>query len=106
MIGHTDNEKNTVYSYMICDVDGVLKNESDGDDWAPIRFEQSVFCRGDLKMGSFTDISMDGGKVGVRLSALENAITTGTGMVEWSNVLNKKTLTVTELQSLWDSVEV
>lgn len=106
MIGYTDNEKNTVYSYMICDVDGVLKNESDGDDWGPVRFEQNVFFRHGLRISSGEPLIINNYNVATKIANLEKAITTGTGMVEWSNVLNKKILTVTKLQSLWDSVEV
>ena len=106
MIGHTDNEANKVYSYMICDVDGVLKNESDGDDWAPIRFEQDAFFRHGLRISSGEPLIINNYNVATKIANLEKAITTGTGMVEWSNVLNKKILTVTKLQSLWDSVEV
>ena len=89
MIGHTDNKKNTVYSYMICDVDGVLKNESDGDDWAPIRFEQDAFFRHGLRISNGEPLIINNYNVATKIANLENAITTGTGMVEWSNVLNK-----------------
>ena len=76
-------------SYMILDVEGVLKNDSDGDDWGPVRFEQSVFFRHGLKIGGGEDITLAGKGVNTRITALENAITQGTGMVEWNNVLNK-----------------
>lgn len=76
-------------SYMICDVEGVLRNDSDGDDWGPVRFEQNVFFRHGLKIGGGEDIVLAGKGVNTRLTALENAISQGTGMVEWNNVLNK-----------------
>ena len=89
VLGYRDIEKDTVYSYMICDVEGVLRNDSDGDDWGPIRFEQNVFFRHGLKIGGGEDIILAGKGVNTRITALENAITQGTGMVEWNNVLNK-----------------
>lgn len=76
-------------SYMIFDVEGVLKNDSDGDDWGPVRFEQNVFFRHGLKIGGGEDIILAGKGVNTRIAALENAISQGTGMVEWNNVLNK-----------------
>lgn len=76
-------------SYMIFDVEGVLKNDSDGDDWGPVRFEQNVFFRHGLKIGGGEDITLAGKGVNTRITALENAISQGTGMVEWNNVLNK-----------------
>lgn len=76
-------------SYMIFDVEGVLKNDSDGDDWGPVRFEQNVFFRHGLKIGGGEDITLAGKGVNTRITALENAIAQGTGMVEWNNVLNK-----------------
>lgn len=76
-------------SYMIFDVEGVLKNDSDGDDWGPVRFEQNVFFRHGLKIGGGEDIILAGKGVNTRITALENAISQGTGMVEWNNVLNK-----------------
>ena len=76
-------------SYMICDVEGVLRNDSDGDDWGPVRFEQNVFFRHGLKIGGGEDIILAGKGVNTRITALENAISQGTGMVEWNNVLNK-----------------
>ena len=76
-------------SYMICDVEGVLRNDSDGDDWGQVRFEQNVFFRHGLKIGGGEDIILAGKGVNTRIAALENAITQGTGMVEWNNVLNK-----------------
>ena len=76
-------------SYMIFDVEGVLKNDSDGDDWGPVRFEQNVFFRHGLKIGGGEDITLAGKGVNTRITALENAISQGTGMVECNNVLNK-----------------
>lgn len=76
-------------SYMICDVEGVLRNDSDGDDWGPVRFEQNVFFRHGLKIGGGEDIILAGKGVNTRITVLENAISQGTGMVEWNNVLNK-----------------
>lgn len=76
-------------SYMIFDVEGVLKNDSDGDDWGPVRFEQNVFFRHGLKIGGGEDIILAGKGVNTRITVLENAISQGTGMVEWNNVLNK-----------------
>ena len=75
--------------YMIFDAEGVLKNDSDGDNWGPIRFEQNVFFKHGLKVGGGEDIILAGKGVNTRITALENAISQGTGMVEWNNILNK-----------------
>ena len=80
-------------SYMICDVDGVLRNDSDGDDWSPVRFEQNVFFRHGLKIGGGEDIVLAGKGVNTRLTALENATNQGTGKL-WMGKLNS---TITDI---------
>lgn len=74
-------------SYMILDVEGVLRNDRDGDDWGPVRFEQNVFFRHGLKIGGGEDIVLAGKGVNTRLTALENATNQGTGKL-WMGKLN------------------
>ena len=84
------NASTDIYDpYMIFDVEGVLKNDSDGDNWGPIRFEQNVFFKHGLKIGGGEDIILAGKGVNTRITALENVVSQGTGMVEWNNILNK-----------------
>ena len=78
---------------MIFDVEGVLKNDSDGDDWGPVRFEQNVFFRHGLKIGGGEDIVLAGRGVNTRLTALENATNQGTGKL-WMGKLNS---TITDI---------
>lgn len=84
-----ENANGGINSYMILDFDEVLRNPSDGDDWAPIRFEKQALFRNGLRIGSTADIIIGGYNLKTKIASIENAIETGTGMVQWSNVLNK-----------------
>ena len=89
VLGYKKETDGVYYSYIIMDQYEVLKKE--GEDWSPIRFEQEAVFRRGLKIGTFFDIQIGGYNLKEKISSLENAITTGTGMVQWSNVLSKPT---------------
>lgn len=89
VLGYKKETDGVYYSYIIMDQYEVLKKE--GEDWSPIRFEQEAVFRRGLKIGTFFDIQIGGYNLREKISSLENAITTGTGMVQWSNVLSKPT---------------
>ena len=89
ILGYKDETDGIYYSYMIMDEYRVL--DDGGVDWCPIRFEKEALFRQGLKIGAFSDIKIGGYNLTEKISSLENAITTGTGMVQWSNVLSKPT---------------
>lgn len=82
-------KNNIINSYMILDIDGVLRKTSDGNDWAPIRFEKQALFRNGLRIGSLGDINIGGYSLTDKIANIESAITEGTGMVKWTNILNK-----------------
>ena len=87
ILGYKDETDGIYYSYMIMDEYRVL--DDGGVDWCPIRFEKEALFRQGLKIGAFSDIKIGGYNLTEKISSLESAITTGTGMVQWSNEIGR-----------------